>query len=69
MAERNQRGRIKVQERRGRSANSFSEVTVSVTLGSPSAVLSAKPVTTGVITWSFVTDPKLELIDMFVDVV
>ena len=57
-----------VQERQARPAGGVREATFSVLLGSPRTALPSETLTTGLITWSYVANPKLELVDMYVDV-
>ena len=45
------------------------EITFSLILGNLRAPLTPKSEVQGLITWSFVANPKLELVDMYCDVI
>ena len=52
----------------GAVGGGIGEVSFSLTLAAPKA-LAPRSTATGQITWSFIANPKLELVDMYVDLV
>jgi hypothetical protein len=73
MLEPEKTGRAKsVQEHYTRAVGAIGggiqEITFSMMLSAPAALGAPKPAATGTITWSFIASPRLELVDMYVDV-
>jgi hypothetical protein len=53
----------------GSIGGGIGEVTFSLTLAEPRKPIAPETAVQGQITWSFIANPKLELVDMYVDVV